>query len=143
MQPPVKLRNSKLCLVSIYLTIHGIFKRLAKSLIRLRVCAGWSEPLLVAHATLLEISCRGSIQVFFDLSLRNSFLASGDFRHLLITLANSLDPDQRTDLFWTVWHSDRVPEIFLEKVNFEKKSANDNKSRKNYQACKELITTFF
>ena len=23
-------------------------------------CAGWSEPLLVAHTTLLEISCRGS-----------------------------------------------------------------------------------
>ena len=28
--------------------------------IRLRVCAGWSEPLLVAHTTLLEISCHGS-----------------------------------------------------------------------------------
>ena len=34
--------------------------RLAKALNRLRVCAGWSEPLLVAHTTLLEISCRGS-----------------------------------------------------------------------------------
>ena len=32
----------------------------AKALIRLRVCAGWSEPLLVAHTTLLEISCQGS-----------------------------------------------------------------------------------
>ena len=28
---------------------HGAIKRLAKALIRLRVCAGWSEPLLVAH----------------------------------------------------------------------------------------------
>ena len=28
--------------------------------IRLRVCAGWSEALLVAHTTLLEISCHGS-----------------------------------------------------------------------------------
>ena len=37
-----------------------IFKRQAKALISLRVCAGWSEPLLVAHTTLLEISCRGS-----------------------------------------------------------------------------------
>ena len=27
---------------------------------KLRVCAGWSEPLLVAHITLLEISCHGS-----------------------------------------------------------------------------------
>ena len=40
---------------------HRIFKRLAKALIRLRVCTGWSEPLLVAHTTLLEISCHGSI----------------------------------------------------------------------------------
>ena len=39
-----------------------IFKWLAKALIRLRVCAGWSEPLLVTHNTLLEISCRGSIK---------------------------------------------------------------------------------
>ena len=31
-----------------------IFKRQAMALIRLRVCAGWSEPLLVAHTTLLE-----------------------------------------------------------------------------------------
>ena len=30
------------------------------ALIRLRVCADWSEALLVAHNTLLEISCRGS-----------------------------------------------------------------------------------
>ena len=34
--------------------------RIFKALIRLRVCADWSEPLLVAHTTLLEISCRGS-----------------------------------------------------------------------------------
>ena len=34
--------------------------RLAKALIRLPVCAGWSEPLLVAHTTLFEISCHGS-----------------------------------------------------------------------------------
>ena len=31
------------------------FKRLTKVLIRLCVCAGWSETLLVAHTTLLEI----------------------------------------------------------------------------------------
>ena len=39
---------------------HIILKRLAKVLIRLRVCAGWSEPLLVAHTKLLEISWHGS-----------------------------------------------------------------------------------
>ena len=42
---------------------HRIFKRLAKALISLRVCAGWSEPLLVAHTTLLEISHHGSIMI--------------------------------------------------------------------------------
>ena len=40
---------------------HRILKRLAKALIRLCVCAGWSGAFLVAHTTLLEISCHGSI----------------------------------------------------------------------------------
>ena len=35
--------------------------RPAKALVSLRICAGWSEPLLVVHTTLLEISCHGSI----------------------------------------------------------------------------------
>ena len=30
------------------------------ALIRLHVCAGWSEALLVAHTALLEIPCHGS-----------------------------------------------------------------------------------
>ena len=34
-----------------YLNIHRIYKRLAKTLIRLRICAGWSEALLVPHTT--------------------------------------------------------------------------------------------
>ena len=42
------------------LNSHKIFKQLAKALISLRVCAGWSEPLLVVHTTLLEISCHCS-----------------------------------------------------------------------------------
>ena len=42
------------------LNTYRIFKRQAKALISQRVCPGWSEPLLVAHTTLLEISCRGS-----------------------------------------------------------------------------------
>ena len=57
-QPPVEPRNSKWCLISSL--SHVILKRLAKALIRLRVCAGWSEPLLVAHTALLEIPCHGS-----------------------------------------------------------------------------------
>ena len=47
LQPPLKLRHSKWCSVS------RILKRPAKALIRLLVCAGWSEALLVAHTTLL------------------------------------------------------------------------------------------
>ena len=39
---------------------HRKFKRQAKALIRLRVCASWSESLMVAHITLLESLCRGS-----------------------------------------------------------------------------------
>ena len=38
-QPPFKLRNSKLCSFS-SLNRHKIFQRLAKALIRLRICAG-------------------------------------------------------------------------------------------------------
>ena len=44
----------------IQLKCHKIFKRLAEALIRLRVCTGWSEILLVAHNTFLEIACHGS-----------------------------------------------------------------------------------
>ena len=33
------------------------------ALIRLRVCAVWSEPLLVAHTIVLEIACRGSLHL--------------------------------------------------------------------------------
>ena len=39
-QPPFKLRNFKLCLASSLVFIYRLFKRLAKSLISLRVCAG-------------------------------------------------------------------------------------------------------
>ena len=35
------------------------FKRLAKALLRLHICAGWSKPLVLAHTTLLEISYCG------------------------------------------------------------------------------------
>ena len=43
-----------------WLNSQRIFKRLANALNSLCVCAGWSEPLLVAHIKLLEISCRDS-----------------------------------------------------------------------------------
>ena len=70
----------------------------------------------------------------------NSFIASDDFCRLLLTFANSLDPDQDQldigpDLDPNWLTSER---ILFEKANFEKKSADDNKSMKNYPACKEL-----
>ena len=69
----------------------------------------------------------------------NSFFASGDFCRLLITYANSLDPDQDrqngSKPFDTLI-------VFLndlfQKVNFEKKTADDNKSMKNYPTCLDL-----
>ena len=53
-QPSFTLRNSKWCSVS-SLTVIKIFKPQTKALIRLRIYAGWTEALLVAHTTLLEI----------------------------------------------------------------------------------------
>ena len=39
------------------------------ALIRLRICAGWSKPLLVAHTgTLLEISCSGSYGTVYEMT---------------------------------------------------------------------------
>ena len=43
------------------LNTHRILKGQAKALIILQVCAGWSEPLLVAHTTMLDISCPAHI----------------------------------------------------------------------------------
>ena len=46
----------------------------------------------------------------------NPFLGSGSFCHLLITYANSLDPDQDQPNIGP----DMAPNIFFEKVNFQK-----------------------
>ena len=56
----------------------------------------------------------------------NSLPASGKFCHLLITFANSLDPDQAR-------HSAGIPEKLV-----SKKAAGENKSWKDYPACIEL-----
>ena len=55
----------------------------------------------------------------------NLFLASGAFCHVLITFANSLDPDQDWQNVQSIWHSDGVYEILFLKV--WKKSADDRK----------------
>ena len=74
----------------------------------------------------------------------NSFLTSSDFCRLVITLANSSNPDQDQENVGpdldpsclTLW----VFLKFLLKSYFWKKSADDNKSIKNYPACKQFIT---
>ena len=55
----------------------------------------------------------------------NFFPTRGDFCHLLITTANSLDPDVARKNVWpdldpNFRHSDDIPESFFEKVNFKK-----------------------
>ena len=55
--------------------------------------------------------------------------------HLLITFANSLDPDQAwkmSGLIWiqTIWNSYGIPEIIFQKSWFWKKSADDKKHAK-------------
>ena len=59
---------------------HRIFKRQAKALIRLRICAGWSEPLLVTHTTLLEISCHGSFYPHAFLKKRRGYIVIASVR---------------------------------------------------------------
>ena len=73
--------------------MHRIFKRVAKALIRLRVCVGWSETLLVAHTTLLEISCGGSNVVtklnklpFQEYDLDQIFFVTFDFSYLYTSI---------------------------------------------------------
>ena len=81
-------------------------------------------------------------------TLFNSFLASGNF-WLLITFENSLDPDQDRQKISAdldpvldpgLSHSDSVPERIFSERSFWKKSADDNKSMKNYLACKDLTS---
>ena len=75
-------------------------------------------------------------QVFDSLS------ASGKFCHLLINVANILEPDQARqsvgpDLDPNCLHPDGIPKCFLKKFFF-KKSA-DEKNHEKYRACKCFI----
>ena len=75
-QPPFKLRNLKWGSVSSLTVIEYLSdqQRLWS------VCEGWSEPLLVAHTTLLEISCHGSY-VIWALPWENLILLYTNNRH--------------------------------------------------------------
>ena len=87
------------------------------------------------------------VQAYLDLCYFNSFPASGNFCHLLITFVNSLDPDQAQQnigpgldpncltLCWYSWA------IFFEKVNLKKKkkSTDDKKACKITQHAKRQL----
>ena len=86
--------------------------------------------------------------ICFDREIRklfwNSFPACGDFVICWFPLQavwTQIRTDRMSVLIWfqTVWHSDSVPERNFLKSLFWKKSADDNKSKKNFLACKELI----
>ena len=62
---------------------HRVFKRTAKALIILPICVGWSEPLLVAHTTLLQISCCDSYE---DLSMTN--ISPRNYLNMFYTFIN-------------------------------------------------------
>ena len=71
----------------------------------------------------------------------NSLPASGDFCRLLLIFANSFDPDQdRQDVGPDLDPNCLTLTVFLKdfffKDNFEKKSADDNKSMKNDPASR-------
>ena len=85
------------------------------ALIRLCIRAGWSEPLLVAHTTLLEISYHGSFAEkanktvpdlgvqwlngrVLDLGLKGRFMFETHWRQWLSSLSKTLNPLLSTGL---------------------------------------------
>ena len=78
---------------------HIILKRRAKAMIRLRVCAGWSEALLIAHNTLLETSCTGSysknIRIYHECEgeIENSVPRIGVWHHKVCLAMTNRDSE--------------------------------------------------
>ena len=68
------------------LNSRRIFKRPAKAQTSLRVCAGWSKALLVAHTTLLEISGHGSIMFKLMEHLYFGITFAGNVQYTCITV---------------------------------------------------------
>ena len=55
---------------------------------RMRVCAGWSEPLLVAHTTLFEISCCVSFAKGVCQHSESSFFLKSSLLYVCINFFN-------------------------------------------------------
>ena len=87
---------------------------------------------LKVHIKCLPADVYHKMSSIINMYTNNSFLASEDFCHLLITFPNGLGPDQ------TVWHSESFLKDFFQISLFWKKSVHKNKRMKKYPACKEL-----
>ena len=100
-----------------------MFKRPAKALIRLRIWAGRSEPLLVAHTTLLEISCRSS---FYKGNQRQNYALR---INLSLTGATALCPWARHFVLCLILFKPRKtsPDMTV-KLLTERKESNETKA---------------
>ena len=97
---PFQLRNSKCC------SVTRIFKQLAKAMISLRVCAGWSEPLLVAHTTLLKISCCDSnlLSVQVQFCIKPAFEQLSTFNPKVPKKFTRCEFNLWYDRYWSMLH---------------------------------------
>ena len=77
--------------------------------------------------------------IFRWLMLINSLRTGGEFCRLLMTFANSLDPDQALIWIQAVWHSDVIPERKSWNKVMLKNVCRRQKIMKNYPACNEFF----
>ena len=80
--------------------MNRLLKQLAKALIRLRICAGWSEPLLVAHHEHIVGNLMSWLIYFNHLGMVFLYISRGNNKIAILFLnafchANSVDPDER------------------------------------------------
>ena len=75
-----KFRNVVRMIESQPVDSRRVFKRLAVALIRLRECASWSEPLLVAHTILFEMCIVLHAEIFHMPFKQNGRFQKQSFR---------------------------------------------------------------
>ena len=122
-------------------SIFGVFQMIFTQKVLNVIKAGFHR------SRLIYIYQMGQYRRFWYLSYR-TLLVNSNFCRLLITFANSLDPDQdrhnvgpdlnpnHLTLWWCSWKN------FLKKWIL-KKSTDDNKSMKNYPACWVKLPCWF
>ena len=87
------------------------------------------RPDMMLGLMLVQTVCKGDQQTT---QVGNSFLVSGDFFHLLITFASSLDPDQAQHLLGLIRIGSELFDTLIVFLNdfFEKVDFDDKKSCK-------------